>query len=155
MEGKRLTGYPSIDKPWLRYYSEEAIISTPPECTIYEYMLNNNKDYPNDIAIEYMDTKISYGNLFQWIDKCEASLTALGVKPGDIVTVAMPSIPEVLYLVYALNKMGAVANMIHPLAGEKEMLNYLKEVRSNVVILFEGTFAIVKDSIHISYMHLC
>ena len=22
---KKLTGYPSIDKPWLKYYSEEAI----------------------------------------------------------------------------------------------------------------------------------
>lgn len=148
MKEKIMTGYPSIDKPWLKYYSEKAITSRPPECTIYEYMCENNKDHPNDIAIEYMGTKVSFGELFRWINKCEASLTALNVKPGDIVTIAMPSIPEVLYLVYALNKMGAVANMIHPLAGEKEILHYLNEVHSDVAILFEGTFAIVKDSIH-------
>lgn len=39
-----LTGYPSIDKPWLKYYSEEAINTPVPECSIYEYMLENNKD---------------------------------------------------------------------------------------------------------------
>lgn len=43
MEEKKLTGYPSIDKPWLKYYSEEAIYSKVPECTMYEYVLNNNK----------------------------------------------------------------------------------------------------------------
>lgn len=65
-----------------------------------------------------------------------------------IQTVALPSIPEALYVVYALNKIGAVSNMIHPLAGEKEILNYLNEVQSEVAILFEGTYNIVKDSIH-------
>lgn len=148
MEANKRTGYPSVDKPWLKYYSEKALHSNPPECTIYEYMFNNNKEYPHDIAIEYMGSKITYGSLFARIEACEKSLTALGVKQGDIVTLALPSIPEVLYLVYALNKLGAAANMIHPLAGEREILHYLNEVNSRVAILFEGTFAIIKDSIH-------
>ena len=59
----------------------------------------------------------------------------------------MPSIPEALYTVYALNKIGAVANMIHPLAGETELVNYLNEVQSRVAILFEGTYRIIKDAI--------
>ena len=60
-----LTGYPSIDKPWLKYYSEEAINAPLPECTIYEYMYDNNKDYPNDIAINYLGRKITYHQLFE------------------------------------------------------------------------------------------
>ena len=148
MEEKKLTGYPSIDKPWLKYYSEEAINATLLECTIYEYLYENNKDYPNDIALEYMGAKITYGELFLHIGECEKSLTALQVKQGDIVTVALPSIPEALYMVYALNKMGAVANMIHPLAGEKEILHYLNEVSSEVAVIFEGTYKIVQNSIH-------
>lgn len=148
MEEKKLTGYPSIDKPWLKYYTDEAIHGKLPECTIYEYMWENNKDHPNDIAIEYMGTKVSFDKLFRWIDKCEASLSALNVKKGDIVTIALPCIPEVLYLIYALNKIGAAANIIHPLAGEKEILHYVNEAESSVVVLFEGTFEIVKNSIH-------
>ena len=148
MEEKKLTSYPSIDKPWLKYYSKEAINATLPECTIYEYLYENNKDYPNDIALEYMGAKITYGELFLHIGECEKSLTALQVKQGDIVTVALPSIPEALYMVYALNKMGAVANMIHPLAGEKEILHYLNEVSSELAVIFEGTYKIVQNSIH-------
>lgn len=152
MEEKKLTGYPSIDKPWLKYYSDEAINHPLPECTIYEYFYANNKDYPNDIALEYMGNKITYGQMFAYIDSCVKSLTALGVKTGDIVTIALPSIPEALYLVYALNKMGAVANMIHPLAGENEIVHYLNEVDGDMAVLFEGTYNIVKTSLHTTYL---
>lgn len=148
MEEKKLTGYPSIDKPWLKYYSDEAISHPLPECTIYEYFYANNKDFPNDIALEYMGNKITYGQMFAYIDSCVKSLSALGVKTGDIVTIALPSIPEALYLVYALNKIGAVANMIHPLAGENEIVHYLNEVDGNMAVLFEGTYNIVKTSLH-------
>ena len=148
MEEKTLTGYPSIDKPWLKYYPNEAISATLPKCTIYEYLYENNKDYPNDIALEYMGSKITYGKMFAHIDDCVKSLTSLGVKIGDIVTIALPSIPEALYMVYALNKMGAVANMIHPLAGENEIVHYLNEVNGDVAVLFEGTYNIVKNSLH-------
>ena len=146
-EEKKLTGFPSIDKPWLKYYSEEAINAPLPECTIYEYLMENNRDYPEDIAIQYLGRKIKYGELFRQIDRTAAAFSALGVKPGEIVTVALPSIPEALYVVYALNKIGAVSNMIHPLAGEKEILHYLNEVQSEVAVLFEGTYNIIKDSI--------
>ena len=146
-EKENLSGYPSIDKPWLKYYSEEAINAPLPECTIYEYLMENNRDYPEDIAILYLGRKIKYGELFRQIDRTAAAFCALGVKAGDNVTIALPSIPEALYVVYALNKIGAVSNMIHPLAGEKEILHYLNEVQSEVAVLFEGTYNIIKDSI--------
>ena len=146
-EERKLTGYPSIDKPWLKYYSEDAINAPLPECTIYAYMYDNNKDYPNDIAINYLGRKITYRQLFENIDKSAAAFQALSVKPGEIVTVALPSIPEALYVIYALNKIGAVANMIHPLAGKEELLHYLSEVESRVAVMFDGTHDILKESI--------
>ena len=144
---EELTGYPSIDKPWLKYYSKEAINAPLPECTIYEYLWENNKDHLDDIAIIYFNRKITYGELFRNINKTASALVAVGVKKGEIVTVAMPSIPEVLYAVYALNKIGAVANMIHPLAGEQEICHYLNEVESKVFLMFTGTYEIVKDAL--------
>ncbi len=147
MEQANLTGYPSIDKPWLKYYTEEAIHASLPECTIYEYMYENNKDYPNDIALLYFNRKITYGELFKNIDKTAKAFTAIGVKKGDIVTVAMPSMPEALYCVYALNRLGAVANMIHPLASENEICHYLNEVKSAVFVMFTGTYELIKNAI--------
>lgn len=142
-----MTGFPSVEKPWLKYYSKEAVEQPLPECTIYEYMLQNNAVYPNDIAINYLGHKILYKELFDRIDQTAAAFAALGVKPEEIVTVALPSIPEAVYVIYALNKIGAVANMIHPLAGEAEILNYLNETESRVAILFSGTYQIIKNSI--------
>lgn len=147
-EEKELTGFPSIDKPWMKYYSDEAINSPLPECTIYEYMYENNKDYPHDIAIVYFNRKINYAELFENIDKTAKAFTAFGVKKGDIVTVAMPSMPEALYCVYAINRLGAVANMIHPLASENEICNYLNEVNSTVFVLFTGTYELIKHALN-------
>ncbi len=141
------TGFPSVDKPWLKHYSEEVIKGKLPECSIYEYMYENNKNYPHDTAINYFGKRISYRRLFESIDKTASALQALGVKEGEIVTVALPSIPEALYIVYALNKIGAVANMIHPLAGENEIIHYLNEVESKVAFFFDGTYRIIKSSI--------
>ena len=62
-------GYPSIDKPWLKYYSEEAINAPLPECTIYEYVWMNNKEFPNNVALNYFDRKITYGEVFGDIEK--------------------------------------------------------------------------------------
>lgn len=146
-EDKELTGYPSIDKPWLKYYSEEAINAPLPECTIYEYLYENNKDYPSDIAINYLGRKISYKELFENIDKTAAAFLKAGVKEKEIVTVALPSIPEALYCVYALNKIGAVANMIHPLAGKEETLFYFNEVQSRIAVIFDGAYAAIADDI--------
>ena len=103
-ENKPLTGYPSIDKPWLKYYSEEAINAPLPECTIYEYLWENNKDHPNDIALIYYDRKITYRELFENIDLVARSFATIGVKENDVVTLLMLNQPETVYCLYALSK---------------------------------------------------
>lgn len=146
-ENKPLTGYPSIDKPWKKYYSDEAMNGTLPKCTIYEFLWENNRNYPRDIAINYFGRLITYKEMFAQIDKTASAFLALDVQPGEYVSVALPSIPEALYVVYALNKIGAVANMIHPLAGEAETINYLNEVQTRVAVLFDGGFAYLANGI--------
>lgn len=141
------TGFPSIDKPWLKYYSEEAINAELPECSIYEYLYKNNKGFPSDIAIVYLGRKITYKELFENIDRTATAFLKAGVKEKEIVTVALPSIPEALYCVYALNKIGAVANMIHPLAGKEETLNYFNEVQSKIAVIFDGAYDVIAEDI--------
>jgi long-chain acyl-CoA synthetase len=110
-------------------------------------MYENNKNYPKDIAINYMGRKITYGELFENIDKTAAAFLKAGVKEKEIVTVALPSIPEALYCVYALNKIGAVANMIHPLAGTEETLYYFNEVNGRIAVIFDGAFDAISSDI--------
>ena len=134
------TGYPSIDKEWLKYYNEEQIMTDMPEMKIFDYMMKNNKAHLNDNAIYYFGKKISYKKLNKLIDKCASGMISNGIKEDDIVTICMPNTPEAVIAFYALNKIGAVANMIHPLSGQEQIKNYLNEVKSKLVITMDMSY---------------
>lgn len=146
----KLTGFPSIDKPWLKYYSEEAINVQLPDCTIYEYLWDNNKDHLDDVAISYLGKKITYRKLFENIDKVAASFSAIGVKNGDVVAVALPNIPENVYCVYALNKLGAIADLIDLRSKGETLLHYLTESEASVAVICDlfanNTFEIAEET---------
>ena len=74
---KQLSGYPSVDKPWLKYYSKESIEMSMPRCTVYEYLWRNNKDYPDETALVFFDRKITYKELFSNIDRTARAFAAL------------------------------------------------------------------------------
>lgn len=126
-------GYPSVDKPWLKYYDEESILAEKPKMTAYQYMMTNNIEYKNEIAIEYFGNKISYKKLFDKIDETAKSLQAIGIKKGDIVSICSITTPEIIYLFYALNKIGAVANMIDPRVNEDRIIEIINNTKSKAL----------------------
>ncbi len=127
----------SVEKPWLKNYTEEAIHGELPQLTIYEYLWENNKKHQNRVALNYFDRKITYGELFYNIDRVSASLLESGVKKGDIVTIAMPSTPEAIYLFYALSKIGAISNMVDPRSSKEELEHYAAEVDSKLLFTID------------------
>ena len=151
-EEKKITGYPSIDKPWLRYYSEEAINAKLPECTIYEYLWENNKDHLNDIALFYFDRKITYKKLFENIEKTASALKALGIGKGDIVTIQALSLPQVIYIIYALSKIGGIANLIYATSTPKEVNENLEQTKSKLYITIDFIYSKLNASISSSYL---
>lgn len=48
------TGYPSIDKPWLKYYNEDVINGSYKELSIYDYLYENNKNYLSQTSLHYL-----------------------------------------------------------------------------------------------------
>lgn len=105
-------GYPSIDKSWLKYYSEQEISADYDGQTFYNFLYENNKYNLNGIALKYFNLKITYRELFEKIDECARALIGIGIKNGDVVGICAPTTPETVYLLYALNKIGAIANLI-------------------------------------------
>ena len=128
-----LTGYPSVDKPWYRYYDDLSINASLPKMTAYEFMYSRNKDNQNDVAINYFGNKIKYKNFFNKIEETAKALQANGVKKGDIVTICSITTPEVVYLFYALNRLGAVANMIDPRVNEDRIIEIINNSNSKLV----------------------
>lgn len=128
-----MIGYASNDKPWLRFYSDEALIQKVPEMTAYKYMYEKNKDHLDDIAINYFGKKITYRTMFKEIDKTAKALVSYDVKKGDIVSIASVTTPEVIYLFYALNKIGAVANMVDPRTNEDRLIEIFNKTNSKLI----------------------
>lgn len=118
---KTMTGYPSIDKPWLRWYDSDA--RKIPDCDdtdIITYLKQQSAFHMNNAAINYFGKKYTYRDMFSHIDAAASAFKALGVKQGDIVTLSLPNIPENVFCFYALNKLGAIANLIDlRMKGEK------------------------------------
>ena len=137
-KGAELTGYPSIDKPWLKYYNEDAINTTLPEMTMYEYVWENNKNDLSDIAFSYFGTKITYGDFFENVKKAACSFAAMGVKKDDIVTIMSMHTPETFYAFYGLNYVGAVANMVYMTLSENEIINTLNNTQSKLFLVLDS-----------------
>lgn len=147
MAEKELTGYSSIDKPWLKYYSEEAINKPFPACTIFETIYERNKAHLTDTALLYFGKKISYGTMFSEIDKTAKALAHLGVKNGDNVAICMPAVPEAIYTILALNRLGANACMLNPTFNESQLMERINEMGANLLIIVNELFPIVQNVI--------
>lgn len=135
---KNITGYASIDKPWQKYYSKEAITASIPELTAYQYMVSQNEDNLSTKAIMYYGKKISYKNYIDMIDETARRLYNLGITEGEVVTVMSVANPELEVLFYALNKLGAVINLIDVRSDYKQIKKYLMEVKSSEVVVMDN-----------------
>lgn len=134
---KKLTGYASIDKPWLKHYSEEALNVKLPECTIYEYILEKNTGNHKKCAINYLGKKISYGKMFDQIERVARAFSALGVSEGDLVSMCMLTMPETVYSVYALNKLGAISNLIEPRTNAELIKDRINAAKSKILVVVD------------------
>ena len=132
------TGYPSKDKPWLKYYKEEEINTVLSPATIYEFLWDNNKDHLNEIAINYYDNLITYKELFENIEKAASAFYRLGVRKGDIVIMATLTTPETVYAFYGLNRLGAISNMVDPRTSVDGIKTYIDEVNAKYVLCLDA-----------------
>ena len=148
----RQTGYPSVDRPWLKYYSEEAINKPLPKMTMYEYAWENNKNDLSDIAFSYFGTKISYGEFFENVQRAAKSFVAMDIKEGDMVTIMSMQTPETIYAIYGLNYIGAVANLVYMTLSEQEIIDTISETNSKVLMVLDaagGKIEAVKKRINV------
>lgn len=96
----------SIEKPWMKYYPEEAKTMTIPEVCLYDYIKSGIKDM-EETAIHFYGADISWNVMFQNIESTAKALKAIGFKKGDQIPVFLQSVPEFIYLLLGAEKIGA------------------------------------------------
>ena len=105
-----------------------------PDVSMFGMLKIAAEHQPNADAYDYFGTKCSFGGLVEKIEKISAAYSSIGVRKGDIVTIIMPNTPEAVISIYALNRMGAVANILHPLSAQEEIKDHINRVNSKVLL---------------------
>lgn len=139
------TGYATVDRPWDSFYQNNERKNLFLNTTPYQGLLKANKNYLNEDAIEYFGTTISFDTLLKNIDIIAKSLQEYNIKKGDYVTICSTTTPEVIYLFYALSKLGAVANVMSPFYNPDELLSRINECESKIIIMVDKFMPKFKD----------
>ena len=116
--------------PWKDHLGEIPFTLDYFEGSMSDAIERTSAQYPASIAFTFMGKSTTYRVLWEQIQTCAKALKTIGVRENDRVTIAMPNCPQAIYLFYAVNMIGAIANMIHPLSAEKEIEFYLNESNS-------------------------
>lgn len=105
-----------------------------PDRSMFGMIKISAENLPDSLAYEYFGTKCTYRNLVNKIEEISGAYHSMGVRKGDIVTIVMPNTPEAVISIYALNRIGAVANILHPLSAQEEIKNHINRVNSKVLL---------------------
>lgn len=136
-----------IDTPWLSQYENIKASYDYPDISLVDFLEETVKKYPTHIAYNYFNRQATLKEFFNDILECAKALKAIGVEKGDRVTICMPNTPEAITFFYALNTIGAVANMIHPLSAESEIKFYLNVSESKVALVINVCYDKFKNII--------
>ena len=127
--------------PWLKSYGEVKFHIDYPKGSMSDVVLSTADRYPNQTALSCMGTKIPYKLMKRKIMQTARAFAALGIKKGDKVTICMPNLPQTVYSLYALNYIGAVVSLIHPLSALGEIAYYLSEVDSHIILTLDSFYS--------------
>ena len=127
----------SMTYPWYAFYQDTPTHLTYPAEGMYELLAKSAETHPQATALKFMGRCTTYRQLLDAIDVTARALLAAGVVRGEAVTVCLPNCPQAVFLFYAINRIGAVANMVHPLSAPEELAFYLKDANSRRIFTLD------------------
>ena len=141
-----------VKAPWLAHYGDVPPTLDYQTGSMWNAVEKIEKQYPDYVAYDFMGTHTTYHAFKEQTELCARSLKAIGIREGDRVTICMPNCPQCVIMFYAVNLVGAIANMIHPLSSENEIMFYLNDSNSVAAITldqFYYKFAAIREKVRI------
>ncbi|MDD4547318.1 MAG: AMP-binding protein [Bacilli bacterium] len=127
----------AVKTPWYGSYGDKPRHLEYKDCSLYDAIYETSQNYPNIVAYNYFGVEKTYKEFNDEIIECARSFKSIGIKEKDVVTICMPNTPEGVIAFYAINMIGAVANMVHPLSSENEIKYYLNVSDSVALIAID------------------
>ena len=131
----------NVATPWLESYGEVKPNLDYSEKTISGAVLEVAAQEGDFTALSFMGKATSYTRLAEEIDRVARCFYALGVRPGERVLVCLPNVPQAVFCLYGLNRIGAIPTMVHPLSAVSELAFYMNEASCEVAVTLDQFYA--------------
>lgn len=139
--------------PWLNNYGDVPAHLDYYTGSMFGLVKEIAEKYPDYIAYDFMGKPTTYKTFIENVEACAKALKARGVREGDKITICLPNCPQGIIMFYAVNLVGGIANMIHPLSSEREIEFYLNDSQSLYAITldqFYGKFASIREKVKLN-----
>lgn len=133
------------DAPWSKFYKDIDMNLKVPNTSFYEYFREKTLNFGGFYCLDYYGKKIKYNELLGMIDECAKGLYDYGIRKGDVVSICLPNMIEGVVSFFAINKLGAIANFIHPLSSENELKKSINDTKSRLLIILDANFLKLKN----------
>lgn len=122
---------------WSANHGDDNFIPEYPDYSMFSLLKDTAQKYPDLDALDFQNKKITFSEMINTIEDTARAFLAQGISKGDYVSIIAPNTPQALISIYALNRIGAIANMIHPLLSAAEIKKFVEKVDSVAVITFD------------------
>ncbi len=130
---------------WSENHGKDNFIEEYPEFSMVSLLKQTAQKYPDCNAIDFQSKTLTFSQMIEEIEKVAKALLANGIKKGDYVSIIAPNTPQALIMIYAVNRIGAIANMIHPLLSVSEIQHFVEHVDSKAVLTFDMLYSKFAD----------
>jgi len=100
---------------------------------------------PDETAIIFEEHRITYGELDRLINRVAGGLLELGLKCGDVLSIFLPSLPELIIAYLAGVRAGLTVNVVNAMLREQEVAYILKDCATRAVLLDEKRLPILES----------
>ena len=121
------------EKPWLKYYGDVPESLNYFNGSMYDYLKDTASKNEKRSAYSFYGNEVTFKSFMKKIDKVASALKEFNIVENECVTICMPNTPESFALIYAVNKIGAICNIIHPLSSTQDIERALKETNSSII----------------------
>jgi long-chain acyl-CoA synthetase len=134
-------------KPWLDQYDTgvPGTLHPYPEHTLLDVVRRSAELCPDNTALLFKGSTISYGELERLSSALAVSLIALGIKKGDRVALLMPNSPQMIIAEFGVWKAGAIVVPMNPLSTEHELEHALNECGAETGIVLTPFYEKLKS----------
>lgn len=127
------------------YYTKEIKEDSLPVGNEYDFLLERNKNYMNNVALSFDAKKIIYEELHERIDEFARALYKRGIRKGTCVGAVLVNTPESVYLLYALKKLEAQVVGLSPLNNEYKMQRDIEMTKPEFIISVDMMYGNFKN----------